>query len=63
MWGLRANIAKHHGIELATRAPFIPMTFATLEYRLGQEGVDRDERITIKLQQIWNLNVRYTYSF
>lgn len=61
--GLRANIAKHHGIELATRVPFIPMTFATLEYRLGQEGVAKDEKLTIKLQQIWNLNVRYTYSF
>lgn len=53
--GLRANLAKHHGIEAVARVPFIPAKISELKTQTTSY---------IKLiESTWNLNVRYTYSF
>ena len=53
--GLRANLAKHHGIEAVARVSFIPAKISELKTQTTSY---------IKLiESTWNLNVRYTYSF
>lgn len=53
--GLRANLAKHHGIEAIAKVPFIPTKISELKTQTTSY---------IKLiENTWNLNVRYTYSF
>ena len=49
--GLRANIATHHGLEVAVRVPFLPIAMANMEgakYTFGQE---------------YRVLARYTFSF
>lgn len=49
--GLRTEIAKHHGIELAARVPFIATTI------LDKDGVK------ITANQTYNAGLRYIFSF
>ena len=49
--GLRTEIAKHHGIELAARVPFIATTL-----------YDKDD-IKLTVKQKYNVGLRYIFSF
>lgn len=60
--GLRTNIAKYHGIELALKVPFVPtklldVTFTENDiYRVG-------DRYKSTAQQTYNIALRYVFSF
>lgn len=58
--GLRANLAKHHGIEAVARVPFLPATIGELDYSVANAGSTKQ---TYQIRNTWNFNVRYTYSF
>lgn len=49
--GLRTNIATNHGLEVAVRVPFLPVTL------MKQDG------IKTTLGQTYNVLARYTFSF
>ncbi|MGX2970835.1 outer membrane beta-barrel protein [Helicobacter sp. T3_23-1059] len=57
--GLRANLAKHHGIEAVAKVPFLPATIA--DYSVSSQG--NSMKVTQQIRNTWNFNVRYTYSF
>ena len=53
--GLRANIAKHHGIEVAARVPFLKTTI--LDYDIGSANE------TMTTHNPYRITVRYAFSF
>lgn len=59
--GLRANLAKHHGVEAVARVPFLPATIADLSIKDPTSGAS--ESLNYSVRSTWSLNVRYTYSF
>ncbi|MGX3045164.1 outer membrane beta-barrel protein [Helicobacter sp. T3_23-1056] len=59
--GLRANLAKHHGIEAVAKVPFLPATIVDTSYA-SQDGT-YSSKSTTQIRNTWNFNVRYTYSF
>lgn len=59
--GLRANLAKHHGIEAVAKVPFLPATIVDTSYT-SQDGTI-SSKLTTQIRNTWNFNVRYTYSF
>ena len=63
MWlnvGLRTNIAKYHGTEVAVRVPFIPVKF--IEHKqVG--GNDYDSITAYTFGQTYSILARYTFSF
>lgn len=59
--GLRANLAKHHGVEAVARVPFLPATIADLSIKDPTSGASESSNYSVR--STWSLNVRYTYSF
>ena len=57
--GLRTNIAKHHGIEVVAKVPFLATNIATLKGSVDIESFE----IQNVIKHTWNLNARYTFSF
>lgn len=58
--GLRTNIAKHHGLEVAVRVPFIPVKF--IEHKQVGGG-EYDSITTYTFGQNVSVLARYTFSF
>ena len=59
-FGLRTNIAKYHGVELAVRVPFMPVEY----YRFRQaNGNDINSTMTTTFGQTFSILARYTFSF
>ncbi|MGX2982011.1 outer membrane beta-barrel protein [Helicobacter sp. 23-1045] len=56
-FGLRTNIATHHGVELAVRVPFMPIEL----YKVKQGGAEGT--ITDTFGQTFSIMARYTFSF
>lgn len=58
--GLRTNIAKHHGIELVAKVPFLKTTLLnkTFTAPTGTSHVLKDT-----LHQAFSVTARYTFSF
>lgn len=59
--GLRANLAKHHGIEAVAKVPFLPATI--VDYSISSQDGTLSSKVTQQIRNTWNFNVRYTYSF
>ena len=56
-FGLRTNIATHHGVELAVRVPFMPVEW----YKSKQGGTEGTTTTTFG--QTFSILARYTFSF
>lgn len=60
--GLRINIAKHHGIELAARVPFIKSTIAEKSHMKNTADTD-DLNVKMTLHNPYRIMARYAYNF
>lgn len=60
--GLRVNIAKHHGIELAARVPFIKSTIAEKSHMKNTQDSD-DLNVKMTLHNPYRIMARYAYNF
>ncbi|MGX3044352.1 outer membrane beta-barrel protein [Helicobacter sp. T3_23-1056] len=58
--GLRTNIAKHHGVEIVARVPFLP---TTLLNRKRQYDDGSGYSAKWNLQSRYSITARYTFSF
>lgn len=58
--GLRANIAKYHGVELVARVPFIATSFFN---RSIAGNVGKAESLSVSLYRMFSVTARYTFSF
>lgn len=58
--GLRANIAKHHGVEIVGRVPFVPTKLLD-KTETYSEGEFYSEKTT--LHHPYSITARYTFSF
>ncbi len=62
--GLRANIAKYHGIELVARVPFVATTILNKSATNAQEGYNTErESRKDNLHNPYNISLRYVVSF
>lgn len=61
--GLRTNIAKYHGIELAGRVPFLPTQIVSVKGSAGDANQVENFEVEAILKHTWNLTARYTFSF